>query len=471
MNFDKFIKATVAFSLVAMLGTSTSFAQNATGNATPSIAKIFGGRAQYRTWSVGLHAGALAPTVLTGSRDANSYTNWDMNLGYGISVRKQLAHSFGLELSALRGTLSGSNKDATGGTRDGLKSFKSTIDWSVNLMGVVNVATIDFLRRENSVNFLVKAGFGMAGYSNSYVLADENPIDNGNNTLKQIPVGVGVKFKVSDRVNFDLGYNMYFANTTDLDGSTAATIAATNSPRLGTKDRYSYAYGGVELVLGNTSKPNLDWANPVAMMYDELRDPSIRKELDSLKKHVAEQDKKVAEQEAAIKGLLKDSDSDGVTDKFDKCPNTDPGVKVDGSGCPVCPLNCPSVKGAKDSNQLGSNGDTSGVGKNGNIQFEFDSSVLKTSSYPVLDQLASDVKAKVYSGLQLDGYASIEGTSEYNMQLSIDRANSVKTFLVNAGIPSNKIGVKGYGTKNPIASNDTEEGRIQNRRVEIKKKK
>ena len=64
------------------------------------------------------------------------------------------------------------------------------------------------------------------------------------------------------------------------------------------------------------------------------------------------------------------------------------------------------------------------------------------------------------------GYASSEGTAAYNMKLSKDRANSVKTYLVNSGVNASQVATKGLGEANPIASNDTEEGRIQNRRVE-----
>jgi len=102
------------------------------------------------------------------------------------------------------------------------------------------------------------------------------------------------------------------------------------------------------------------------------------------------------------------------------------------------------------------------------IQFEFDSSVLKTESYSTLDKLAKELKDN-NATVTLDGYASAEGTEAYNMNLSTDRANAVKQYLVNAGVPASSITATGYGEANPVASNDTEEGRVQNRRVEIKK--
>lgn len=102
------------------------------------------------------------------------------------------------------------------------------------------------------------------------------------------------------------------------------------------------------------------------------------------------------------------------------------------------------------------------------IQFDFNSSVLKTESYSLLDAVASEMKLHPSAKYFLNGYASIEGTNEQNIALSTDRANSVKSYLLNAGVNTTDIEVKGYGTSNPVADNNTEEGKILNRRVEIK---
>ena len=102
------------------------------------------------------------------------------------------------------------------------------------------------------------------------------------------------------------------------------------------------------------------------------------------------------------------------------------------------------------------------------IQFDFNSSVLITSSYAILDQVASAIKANTTGTYQLNGYASIEGTEEHNMILSKDRANAVKTYLVNSGVNPGNLKAKGFGSRNPVADNNTETGRELNRRVEIK---
>jgi len=192
----------------------------------------------------------------------------------------------------------------------------------------------------------------------------------------------------------------------------------------------------------------LTWHNPVAMLYDELKDESLRNELEALKQ-------RVSTLEGTVDLLNRDEDGDGVSDRYDKCPGTPAGTVVDGSGCPI---NFPEPVVVTEQ----------AVVTYSNIQFEFDSSVLKTESYSILDRLSSELRSSGAS-VTLEGHASAEGTEAYNMQLSKDRANSVKTYLVNSGVAANKVNTVGYGEERPVASNATEEGRVINRRVEIKR--
>ncbi|MFD0792739.1 OmpA family protein [Mucilaginibacter litoreus] len=104
-----------------------------------------------------------------------------------------------------------------------------------------------------------------------------------------------------------------------------------------------------------------------------------------------------------------------------------------------------------------------------NIQFEFNSGILKTDAYPILDKAVVEMKKDPSVKFQLDGHSSAEGTDQHNMELSVERANSVKTYLVNSGISADNLSVKGYGESKPVAPNTTEENRALNRRVEIHK--
>ena len=103
-----------------------------------------------------------------------------------------------------------------------------------------------------------------------------------------------------------------------------------------------------------------------------------------------------------------------------------------------------------------------------NVLFEYISSVLKTSSFQILEQAVAEMKKDPSATFKLNGHSSAEGSPEHNMSLSVDRANSVKSFLVNAGIDAANFKIEGFGEKVPASSNDTEEGKALNRRVEIK---
>ncbi len=105
-----------------------------------------------------------------------------------------------------------------------------------------------------------------------------------------------------------------------------------------------------------------------------------------------------------------------------------------------------------------------------NIEFEFGSSKLTTSSHTILDQIASVLKANGNDkkvSIRVNGHTDSTGPEEYNQVLSEQRAESVKKYLVSKGVSESNISVKGYGESNPIASNDTATGRAQNRRVEF----
>jgi OOP family OmpA-OmpF porin len=103
-----------------------------------------------------------------------------------------------------------------------------------------------------------------------------------------------------------------------------------------------------------------------------------------------------------------------------------------------------------------------------NIQFEFNSGILKTASYPIMDRAVTEMKKDLSVKFVLNGNASAEGTDAHNMALSVERATAVKAYLVNSGISADNLVVKGYGDKKPVADNSTEAGRVRNRRVEIK---
>lgn len=102
-----------------------------------------------------------------------------------------------------------------------------------------------------------------------------------------------------------------------------------------------------------------------------------------------------------------------------------------------------------------------------NIFFDLGKATLKPESQQSLDKL-HEILVKNPIDIELGGHTDSIGSSESNIILSQDRVNSVRTYLLNKGISENRIVAKGYGEDVPVAPNATEEGRAQNRRVEVK---
>jgi OmpA-OmpF porin, OOP family len=151
-------------------------------------------------------------------------------------------------------------------------------------------------------------------------------------------------------------------------------------------------------------------------------------------------------------GCPKDSDKDGVPDYLDKCPDTPLGTKVDANGCP------PPEK-AKMTKQ--------GAYYFGNIYFDFDKSIVKPYSRPILDNVVEYMKKNPEVKMEIQGHTDIMGSEEYNIRLSNARANAVKKYIIAKGISADRLRTKGFGKTRPVAPNKTKSGRAKNRRIEF----
>lgn len=122
----------------------------------------------------------------------------------------------------------------------------------------------------------------------------------------------------------------------------------------------------------------------------------------------------------------------------------------------MAPVNCSDPQGAI-------NAITSG----GTIVFGNDGVTLTPENSQILTQVADKLKACPSARVTLNGYTDNSGTEGINIPLSAQRAGVVADFLVSHGVATDHITTKGLGSTNPVASNDTAEGRAKNRRVEI----
>jgi outer membrane protein OmpA-like peptidoglycan-associated protein len=112
-------------------------------------------------------------------------------------------------------------------------------------------------------------------------------------------------------------------------------------------------------------------------------------------------------------------------------------------------------------------GDNITLNMPGNITFAFDSSNLQSQFYPVLDNVANTLNEYNQTVIEVAGHTDSVGDAAYNQNLSVQRAQSVANYLSGRGVMQQRMIVTGAGETRPIASNSTDAGRAQNRRVEI----
>src|SRR5690606_5523687 len=103
-----------------------------------------------------------------------------------------------------------------------------------------------------------------------------------------------------------------------------------------------------------------------------------------------------------------------------------------------------------------------------NIFFDFDKSLLKPESVPELDHLVELLKKNESMQIEISGHTDNLSADQYNLALSERRAKTVVAYLIRSGIDESRLTVQFFGESKPVDSNDTEEGRQRNRRVEFK---
>jgi len=198
---------------------------------------------------------------------------------------------------------------------------------------------------------------------------------------------------------------------------------------------------------------------------------------------VADNDDKCPNTPAGVRvdasGCPLDADGDKVPDYLDKCPNTPSGARVDANGCPIdtdgdgvpdyqdrCPnrpgpasnKGCPEIK-AEQKKILNE--------ATKYINFDFNKSTLKASSYPKLEQMVQIMNEYPDYSLSIAGHTDSKGDDNYNLKLSYERAASARAYMLSKGIPAERIEARGYGETKPVADNKTAAGQALNRRVDF----
>ena len=141
-----------------------------------------------------------------------------------------------------------------------------------------------------------------------------------------------------------------------------------------------------------------------------------------------------------------DADSDGVSDAYDDCAETPAGLRVNSRGCPLAGERIAIVT---------------------NINFDFDRAAVRDDVKPRLSRVIELLKEMPELDVQIVGYTDDVGSVEYNLALSLRRAESVRNYVITRGVKGARLSVAGRGKSEPLVSNATPQGRAVNRRVEF----
>jgi len=177
-----------------------------------------------------------------------------------------------------------------------------------------------------------------------------------------------------------------------------------------------------------------------------------------------------------------DRDKDGIPDVFDRCPDT-PGLAQyfgcpppdrDGDGIPDNEDLCPDVPGVKEEKGCPPKPKyktievtDKAINLKQMIHFEFKKDTILPDSYPILDEIAQVLLTNKTWVVRIEGHTDNIGGAKFNQTLSEKRAAACRSYLLSKGANSSNLISSGFGSTKPIATNNTEDGRAKNRRVEF----
>lgn len=157
-----------------------------------------------------------------------------------------------------------------------------------------------------------------------------------------------------------------------------------------------------------------------------------------------------------------DEDGDGVFDRRDRCPDTPAGTQVNHMGCPL-----PQYPASAPQPEPTATPEVITLDDQGQVLFAFDSAELTQGAQQRLQGLLPKLNDPSVTNVKVIGFTDSVGSDSYNQRLSERRASGVAEYLISQGLAPNKVTSQGRGESEPVADNDTDEGRSRNRRVEL----
>lgn len=156
-------------------------------------------------------------------------------------------------------------------------------------------------------------------------------------------------------------------------------------------------------------------------------------------------------------GCALDSDCDGIADGLDQCPRSPLDGMVDARGCAAAATPAPAAATMLTETLITLDG----------VAFAYRSNTLTAPAQAQLERVAETLRSNPQLRVSITGHTDNVGSAAYNEALSARRAEAVAAYLQSLGIAAGRLSTRGAGFSQPVASNDTEQGRASNRRVEL----
>jgi len=391
-------------------------------------------------WSV---SAGVGPSVFDGDVSQSSmqvFPTSFQEVSYGLLAEYNFSPIWGLSLDFYHFPLSGENTNIR---------FFTPLS-SVNLNATVNFTKIIFPNNPNKLSIIANLGLGYALYTSyfRYPDPDNSPEETLTGAAITIPIAFDLEYNISKKIAIGGRIQYRSLNKDNLEGATAYNYKGVTNDFIGAASlyvRYKIISKGKTHIrnLNNVKTTNA----PTTIIVEKIKDnPKADSLLTLYGQELKDQDRKI---DSLIMLLSK---------KDQKHFEVDSTVYVKKqSKIPVITTPVITAEVAKIFNEALQG-----------IQFETNKDVIKPSSFYILDKVVSVMKNNPSYKLEINGHTDNQGSASSNLILSQKRSEAVKQYLISKGVSKNRLFPKGFGITQPIADNNTPEGRAINRRVEFK---
>ncbi len=474
---------------------------------------------EHNKWNVGLHANL---TGYQGDLGNGFLSLRNMGSGIGLSASRYLSPYFDVTGKLGWSTVKFRDTDGTYAYNGGYAKLVGNRygDWRFD--GDLLSASANLKIKSNN-GWLLKEETGIApyligglGFTHFNGTSTQNVIRDTSDSNFTLYYGAGVNFRLSERLNLVLEAGIYNPMTDVYDGIDKNTASGWNGANNvkgnagDSNDQFLQYSIGLTFSLGKIQDADGDGIadrkdkcpdTPEGVVVDDYGcavDSDCDGFADYLDKcpevpgtiqgcpdtdgdGIADKDDACPKVKGtkALKGCP-DTDGDGVTDAKDKCPKTPKGTKVDKDGCAIDVDTdrdgivdrldkCPRTPGVASNNGCPEEKvQKTPVYFNRVVHFDFGKTYIRKVDISILNEVVAQMKEYPSVNAKVEGNTDWIGDDSLNYRISEKRAEVVKQYLVSKGIDANRISTMSYGETRPVATNETSEGRAENRRVEIK---